>query len=394
MVATGTCTEVLGDRVFAFGHSFNSEGPISLPMGAGRINGIIATLTNSFKLGSMTAVRGTLHSDQLAGVAGTLGDAPPLIPVELRVTYTDGSQDNVYKFQEMQHPKLTPLITGLAVIASVTGNRDLPQYHTVDYDITIDFGNDRSVRINNTGVNLQPAELFVELGTPLMAAADNPFERALAKKITGTIRVTPEAREAQILSINVPKLKYRPGETIKSYLTYRPFHAGEAVLPMDLELPADLSDGTYRLVISDWQKYITDEQQSKPFRFTAENIDEVFAVLHDIESIRHNAVYARLVRQPDGVAVGRTAMPHLPASKRTVLLGPGRSNITPFVSSTVKTVPTELLMNGSAEFAITIDSEIRVEPGGKAPKMEPGNQGPMKIEEPKVIKPGKSDTIN
>src|SRR5205814_10280272 len=135
--------------------------------------------------------------------------------------------------------------------------------------------------------------------TPLIAAADNPFERVLAKKITGTIRVTPEAREAQILSINVPKLKFRPGETVKAYVTYRPFRAGEAILPLQLELPADLADGTYRLVISDWQRFVLDEQMNKPFRFTAENIDEVFAVLDDMTSIKHNAVYARLVRQPD-----------------------------------------------------------------------------------------------
>ena len=84
-------------------------------------------------------------------------------------------------------------------------------------------------------------------------------------------------------------------------------------------------------------------------------------------------------------------MPHLPSSKRNVLLGAGRSNITPFVSSTVKTVPTELLMNGSAEFAITIDSEIRVEPGGKAPKPDPANYlPPSRVEEPKS-RPAKVD---
>src|SRR2546421_650650 len=44
LVATGTCTERLGDRVFAFGHAFNNEGPIDIPMAAGQINGIVATL--------------------------------------------------------------------------------------------------------------------------------------------------------------------------------------------------------------------------------------------------------------------------------------------------------------------------------------------------------------
>jgi hypothetical protein len=397
LVATGTCTEVLGNRVFAFGHSFNSEGPISLPMGSGQINGIIATLTSSFKLGSMTALRGTLNSDQTVGVAGILGDAPSLVPVEVRVKYEDKSQEDlVYRFNAVRHPRLTAPVIGMAVMAAVTGDHDLPQYHTLDYDLNVQFANGRSVRVQNSGVNVQPPELFMEIGAPLMAASDNPFERVMVEKITGTIRVTPEARAAQVLSINLPKLKYRPGETAKAYVTYRPFRGAESVQPLEIPLPKDLSDGDYQLVISDWQRYVQDEQAAEPFRFTAESIDDVFAVLKDMTSIKHNALYARLVRQADGVAIGRTAMPRLPSSARNVLLGGGRSNTTPFVSSTVKIVPTQMVMEGSADFQLTIDSEVRVEGGTKnAPKTEPSapagqQQGPVKNEKPKEP-PAKAD---
>jgi hypothetical protein len=113
-------------------------------------------------------------------------------------------------------------------------------------------------------------------------------------------------------------------------------------------------------------------QQAEPFRFTADNIREVFGVLKDVAAIRENAVYIRLLRQPDGVAVGRVALPELPSSRRQILLGAGRSNITPFVSSTVKIIPTEMVMSGSAEFAITIDPTAKVEVAGPRPgKAEP-----------------------
>jgi len=87
-------------------------------------------------------------------------------------------------------------------------------------------------------------------------------------------------------------------------------------------------------------------------------------VLKDFASIRHNALFVRLLRQADGVAVGRVAMPRLPSSRRQVMLGAGRSNTSPFVSSTVKTLPTDYVMEGSAEFVVTIDSEAHVEVGG------------------------------
>jgi len=51
MTAVGTCTEVLGNHVWGFGHAFNNEGPVSMPMGSGQISAVIANLQTSFKLG-------------------------------------------------------------------------------------------------------------------------------------------------------------------------------------------------------------------------------------------------------------------------------------------------------------------------------------------------------
>jgi hypothetical protein len=122
-----------------------------------------------------------------------------------------------------------------------------------------------------------------------------------------------------------------------------------------MELPKDLPDGTYQLTISDWTKYFNDERTAEPFKFTAENLDQVFDVVQDASSIRHNALYLRLIRQPDGIAIGHTAMPKLPSSRRQILVGAARSDTMQYVSSSVKIVPTERVMSGSADFEITID---------------------------------------
>ena len=69
-------------------------------------------------------------------------------------------------------------------------------------------------------------------------------------------------------------------------------------------------------------------------------------------------------------------MPRLPSSRRRVILGAGLSNATQFVSSTVKVMPVEYTMSGSARFAITIDKEAKVEtPARGAGKVE-GPAGP------------------
>ncbi|MCC6424497.1 MAG: hypothetical protein IT447_13570 [Phycisphaerales bacterium] len=380
MTAIGTCTEVLGDRVYGFGHNFNNEGQVSWPMGSGRVNAVIASMMSSFKIGELSQIRGTLRADQMVGVAGVMGEAPPTVPIDLHLVYTDGSLDRNYHFNAAIHPKFTPLLAGAAISAAVSSARELPQYHTLDYDLKLDFEDGQTIEVHNTAVNSSANDVFADIGLPMMAAAENPFQRVMVKKISGTLTVTPEAREAVLLSVNLPKLKYQPGQMLKAYVTYRPFRAAEAILPVELELPRDLPEGTYQLVISDWQRFLQDEMSSKPFRFTAENIQQVFDVLHDYTSFRRDAVYLRLLRQPDGVAIGRVAMPHLPSSRRQILMDAGRSNTTPFVSSTVKVIPTPLVMSGAAEFQITIDQYAKVEVAGKPPKAEPAQPPPAKQE--------------
>jgi hypothetical protein len=295
------------------------------------------------------------------GVSGLIGAAPPTVPIDLRVKYSDGSEDQTYHFTAALHPKFTPLLCAAALTSAISGTREMPQYHTVDYDLMLDFGNGKLIHVENTNVNASAADLFYEIGTPLIAAAENPFERVLVKKISGTMMITPQARQAEILYANVPRSRYRPGETVTAYVSYRTFRSGERVLPVTLDLPRDLPDGTYQFTISDWQKFLQDEETAEPFKFTAETVDEVFDVLRDVSAIRHDAVYIRLLRQPDGVAIGHTAMPKLPSSRREVMIGAGRSDITQFVSSALKVVPTGQVMSGSADFEITIDKNANTD---------------------------------
>ena len=368
MTAVGTCTERIGDNVWGFGHAFNNEGPISLPLAGGEINGVIANLMTSFKLGAKGNTWGTLFADQQVGVAGQVGVSPPTIPIDIKVHYTDGSGDRSYHFDAAWHPKFTPLLAATAVSSAITGMHELPEYHTIDYEAQVEFANGQTIKLANSLVNVSMPELFGEFGTPMIVASQNPFEQVSVKRVTGTMNVTPVARDATILWVNAPRLKFRPGETLKAYVNIRPFRAADTIQPIKFELPRDLPEGSYQLTVSGWEQFLSDERTAKPFRFTAESGRDVFGVIRDMMSFRHDAIYVRLVRQPDGIAIGRTAMPNLPSSRREVLLGAGRSNTTPFVSSTTKIIPAANLLSGSAQFTVTIDKNAHVETGvGKVP---------------------------
>jgi hypothetical protein len=365
--ALGTCTEVIGKRVWAFGHPFNSEGNVDLPFGSGLVSGIVPELTQSFKLGELGRVLGTLRSDRTFGIAGTLGPLPPVVPIDVRILWTDGSEDQTYHFQCVAHPRFTPLLAVLATAAAMTGSRDLPQYHTLHYQLHLEFADGRVIDEQNDDVSAGGLGVLIDLLTPITAASDNPFGRVMIRKISATISVIPQQREAEVLSVNVPRLNVKPGETVQAYVAYRPFHEPETTRIIYLPLPKDLPDGTYQLVVSGWQRYLTDEAQVEPFKFTAQNLDDVFGLLKDLASIQHSAIYARVLRQADGVAIGRTALPRLPSSQREVLLDAGRSDTTAYASSVTSQTPMDRVMDGAAEFTLTVDSQGRGETGMARP---------------------------
>src|SRR5688572_1747885 len=145
--AIGTVTEVIGDRVYGLGHPFVNEGPTELPMGTGEINGVLARLDQSMKLGSLVKLKGAINSDQSVGVGGAVGEVPGMAPVELRVTYSDGSQDATYRYHCARHPRLTPMLTAAALGSAMSGERELPQHHTLDYELELEFGNGELVKM-------------------------------------------------------------------------------------------------------------------------------------------------------------------------------------------------------------------------------------------------------
>jgi hypothetical protein len=280
------------------------------------------------------------------------------------------------------------MLAATATSIATTASRELPQYHTVDLELNMEFANGQALKLANRLANTNAAELFMAVGAPIMAASENPFARVTLKKLSGTLRVSDVARLSEILSVSMPKAKFTPGETIKAFVIHRPFRGVETVMPLTFELPRDMPDGTYDFAVLDWRQYLAEEQMAKPFRFTAESAGEVFEVLRDYTAIRRDALYLRLLRQHDGVAIGRTAMPRLPSSRRRVIMGAGLSNATQFVSSNVKIVAVDYTMSGAARFAITIDKEAKVEApakpgGGKAEGPAGQPNAPVKADESK-----------
>jgi hypothetical protein len=81
--AIGTVTWVQDDRVLMMGHPFMQRGPVDWPLATAEVLTVFPSRQMSFKIGSIGDIVGTVHHDQRAGLAGSTGPAPAMVPVHV-----------------------------------------------------------------------------------------------------------------------------------------------------------------------------------------------------------------------------------------------------------------------------------------------------------------------
>ena len=165
-----------------------------------------------------------------------------------------------------------------------------------------------------------------------------------------------ELPSAAVESVALPRRQYRPGETLEIDVGLRLSTGGRERRMIRLDLPADLPPGQYPLSVGDSVTALQSEAMARPFAFDATGVDEVFDVLRRVDAYPSEAIYARLsLPERAGVAVGRTALENLPASRGLLLAEGGRSEVTAFEPAITATQAVPFVVeDGSAEATISV----------------------------------------
>ncbi len=117
--ATGTVTEVDGNRVYAFGHPFYGLGPTQFPMTRAYVHTILPSLFSSSKLASTGEIIGTMQQDRATAIAGTLGAGPTLIPINMKLT-SDRGTTRTFKMSIVNDQLFTPLLAYVSILNTLS----------------------------------------------------------------------------------------------------------------------------------------------------------------------------------------------------------------------------------------------------------------------------------
>ncbi|MDD5326775.1 MAG: SpoIVB peptidase S55 domain-containing protein [Phycisphaerae bacterium] len=319
MAAVGTTTEVVGDKVYGFGHDFLGSGAIDLPMATGRVHTIVSSVVRSFKLAGPIEIVGALTADETAAVYGRIGAKAKMIPLVITIDRYNEAEKRVYNCRMADNQMLTPLVLRSAVAGATLMLGDLPPDHTLEYKVTIGLEGAEPVAFENISTGAGLDEMLEETTGPVAVLLNNPYEKVNIKSIDFDVRVVAKNSSSRIWSVDLSDSTVKAGQQVDVTIVVESFLAEKKKYRCSLKVPSELPPGKYNLMVCGGYGYQQFLMTAAPYKFVPQNIETLIEAMNNLLGIGRDKLYCLLVLPPGGVSVEKAELPDLPATKVLLL---------------------------------------------------------------------------
>jgi hypothetical protein len=315
--ATGTVTEVDGNRVYAFGHPFYQLGPTQFPMTRAHVFTVLPSLAASQKIASTGEVVGTVLQDRATTIAGTLGPGPSMIPVTLTLNSERGTR-KTFTIGIVRDQLFTPLLAYVSILNTLTsyerqngvatyalkGAATLKKYGKVDFE-DLFTGDQPSVGAAASVV------------APINLLMRNAFEDVDIESLNLEIDASEQPRSATLERVWVDGTRAKAGGPATLKVLLRTYRGDELTKDVTIQIPPNARNSVQIMVadglrLSQWESR---ELQVQPMQ--AHGLPQMIRVLNNAR--KNNRLYVRLVTRDDGAVVKGEPLAALPGSVLAVM---------------------------------------------------------------------------
>jgi len=356
MAAIGTVTEVDGDKVYAFGHAFEASGKAELPMATGLIHMVVANQISSFKFGQSMQIIGSVTTDTATGIYGKIGQTAPMIPLNIIVNRSDSPDTAVYKCQIAKHDLYTPYLIQTAIAGAILSQGEVPQEHTIKYGCNIGIKDHKDINFEriSSGQNISPA--IFETAGPIAALLNNPFGKATITSVDFYIDIAEGDSTAAITYVKTDKTRVKPGQKINIGIVTEKRYSRKNVYNASFDIPADIEQGDYQIVICGSDFYTQFVAGMKPYAALADDFETMINVINDALSADTTGLYIVMRTNNNGISIGKSPLEGLPLSKMQILASPKRNYAVMPISAWVEhKFITADIITGQHQIAITVE---------------------------------------
>jgi hypothetical protein len=322
----GTVTEVRGDDIYAFGHSFLGYGPVDLPMATGEIHTVVSSVIRSFKVGRSANVIGALRADESTAVRGKIGAEARMIPLTVNVSRYNDSQPRKYNCRIADNRMLTPRLLRAVVMSAGLFQGEMPPDNTVSYKGTIKTDGAGTVVFDNVSTGEGLNDAVRDTMSPLGLLMNNPYRQVRIKSINVDLDIREKDISSAIWSVGLSGSSVKRGDNLDVEVVTESVRSQKQKYNFNFTVPENTPVGTYQLIICGGLEYEEFLRKAVPHRFVPENLDTLVGVINRILGVGKDELHCVLVLPTGGVALEQAELPELPATKAMVLGDARRAN--------------------------------------------------------------------
>ena len=355
MGATGTVTEVIGNRVYAFGHPFFNLGPIAFPMTKAYVHTLLPSLTSSMKIATLGDIVGTVQQDRATTIAGLTGDAPMTVPVKISLESERGFK-KTFEFRVVNDQLFTPLFTYASILSTLTSYERETGAATFNIKGTMNVKSHGEIKIEDLfSGNSASLNTAGSVMAPLTFLLDNDFEPIHIESVDLAIQSTEQPRTATIERVWLDGVRARAGRTVPLKVLMRTYRGDEVIHNVPLDIPANAT-GSLTVMVSDGAKLAQWERREVRQPTEPRSVPQLMRALNTTR--KNNRIYVRLLASDTGAVVRGEPLSSLPPSVLGVIEADrSTGEFIPLRNATLGewNLPTEYAVVGSRMLTINIE---------------------------------------
>jgi hypothetical protein len=322
----GTCTVTYVDptRLLACGHPITQYGPVDMPMTKAYVLASLASPLNAFKIINTTATVGAFTEDRASAIMGRFGVSARMIPVVVEVVPPvvagkTAAQVKTFHFEVLDNRQLTPSAMLVSVYQSLQANNTSSA--EMSYRMSGEIGIKGLPPVKMDGLMAQnefaPATINAALflNDRFSRVYANSLEQPEVTELRLRMEAVAERRTAVLDAARLSRIEARAGDTLEVEVTLHPYQAEERQVRVQVKLPAELSPGPMRVLVSDG--VTVDRLTTRPGGERTLGLADTVATLNRLRT--NDRVYVTLLNHEAQAVLDGEALPGVPLSMANVL---------------------------------------------------------------------------
>ena len=316
--ATGTLTDVDGDKVYGFGHPFYGLGPTQFPLTRAYVHVVLPSLLVSQKIASTGEVIGTISQDRATTIAGTLGAGPAMIPIRLTLNNTERGFRRTFNMAMVNDELFTPILAYMSILNTLQSYERQNGVGTYALKGSANIKNHGAIAFEDLFTGDQPSSgAASSVVGPINFLLRNAFEGVEFEGLNLEIDASEQPRSATLERAWVDSTRIKAGTTVDLKVLLRTYRGEEITKSVPVRIPANAS-GSVSIMVADavrLSQWEARELQLQPAQ--TRGLPQMIRLLNDAK--KNNRLYVRMVTRDGGAVVRGESLAALPPSGLAVM---------------------------------------------------------------------------